>query len=121
MLKIFQLFLCLWNVFYSIPDLIKKCTDTYTLFQEAKRTIDARIISKLFAFYGTGRFITVPTTAQTQPSPHTSHSYYKTGCLIILQCTVPVSRSLYLVLPLEASNQNSVRTSQRTVQLLRPA
>lgn len=83
---------------YSIPDFIKKSTDTSALFHVAKTAIDARILSKLFAFYGTGRFITVSTTAQTQPTPHTSHSFSKTGCHIILQCTSK-SKSLFGIVP----------------------
>jgi len=83
---------------YSIPDLIKKCTDTSALFHESKTAIDARIVSKLFAFYGTGRFSTVSKTAQTQPNPHTSHSFSKTGCHIILQYTSK-SKSLSSFVP----------------------
>jgi len=83
---------------YSIPDLIKKCTDTSALFHESKTAIDARIVSKLFAFYGTGRYITVSTTAQTQPNPHTSHSFSKTACHIIHQCTSK-SKSLFGFVP----------------------
>lgn len=87
----------------SLPDFIRKCTDTSALFHEAKTAIVARIVSKLFAFMALEDSLLCPQKHKTNPV-HTPQTLSLRQD-VILSSNVPISLTLYLVLSLQTSRQ----------------